>query len=318
MHNEVSITDRSRFDVSRRALGFTLLELLVVISIIAIIISLLVPALSSARQTGMSNVCLANLRTLGQGLTMYSTEHHDQLVPGRLPKLDNDHWRALVLGGWKYRPTFLAMMGTNVGIPAFDDPMPSRGIVDKFGEPGDQQDYSSKVYVCPTVSSWTDERNGAYGYNYQFIGNSRLSDNSDPVSFKNWPVSVTRIKDTSRTVAVADCMGTAATVATNARTRYIGNGRDAHGLGNEAFNLDPPRIDLGKGESAGFPDERTAVDPRHLGKGAVLFVDTHAELSRPESLGYRVRDDGSFAFDGNNSLWSGTNRDEAWVPGYGD
>ena len=298
--------------------GFTLIELLVVISIIAIIISLLIPALSSARQTGMSNVCLANLRSLGQGLTMYSTDHQDRLVPGRLPKLDNDHWRSLVMGGWKYRPTFLAIMGSNVGIAAFDDPMPSRGTVDRFGEPGDQQNYSSKVYVCPAVSTWTDERNGAYGYNYQFLGNSRLRDSGDPNSFKNWPVSVTRIKDPSRTVAVADCMGTAATYAVNERWPYENNARDGHRFGNEGFNLDPPRIDLTQGEAAGFPDKRTAVDPRHLGKGAVMFVDTHVDLSRPEALGYRIRDDGSFTFDGNNSMWSGTGRDEAWVPGFGN
>ncbi|GMU33385.1 MAG: prepilin-type N-terminal cleavage/methylation domain-containing protein [Planctomycetia bacterium] len=297
--------------------AFTLIELLVVISIIAIIIALLLPALSSARQSGISNVCLANLRTLGQGLTMYSTDHQDQLVPGRLPKLNNDNWRALVKGGWKYRPTFLAMMGTNVNLAAFDDPMASKNTIDRFGEPGDQQNYSSKVYVCPGVPNWTDERNGAYGYNYQFLGNSRISDSADPTSFKNWPVSVTRIHDTSRTVAVADCMGTAATVAAKDRVPYENNGRNPHGMGNEGFNLDPPRIDQALGESAGFPDERTAADPRHLGKSAVLFVDTHASLELPANLGYRVRNDGSYAFDGNNSLWSGTGRNEAWMPGYG-
>jgi len=297
--------------------AFTLIELLVVISIISIIIALLLPALSSARQSGISNVCLANLRTLGQGLTMYSTEHHDQLVPGRLPKLDNDNWRALVKGGWKYRPTFLAMMGTNVNLAAFDDPMPSAGTVDRFGEPGDQQNYSSKVYVCPSAPDWTDERNGAYGYNYQFLGNSRISDSSDPTSFKNWPVSITRIRDTSRTVAVADCMGTAATYPTADRWNYENNGRDGHRFGNEGFNLDPPRIDASNGEAAGFPSKRSAVDPRHLGKAAVMFVDSHASLELPVNLGYRILDDGSYAFDGNNSMWSGTGRDVAWVPGYG-
>lgn len=300
---------------SRRA-GFTLIELLVVIGIIAIIISILVPALSSARQTSVGQVCLANLRTLGQGLTMYSTDHHDHLVPGRLPRVDNDNWRALVYGGWKYRPTFLAMMGTNVGIQAFEDPMPSRFMIDRFGERGDRQNYSSKVYVCPAVSDWTDERNGSYGYNYQFLGNSRLFDSSDIHSFKNWPVSITRIRDTSRTVAVADCMGTAATYDPATRWTYQNNGEDGHRFGNEGFNLDPPRIDTADGESAGFPTKRTAIDPRHLGKATTLWADTHATMETPASLGYRQNPDQSFAWDGNNSLWSGTGRDEAWRPGF--
>lgn len=307
-------------DGPRRALNpacpaFTLIELLVVIAIMAILISVLLPALSSARQSGIGNVCMSNLRVLGQGLTMYSTEHHDQLVPGRLPRVDNDNWRALVLGGWKYRPTFLAMMGTNVGIAAFEDPMPSRFLIDKFGEQGDKQNYSSKVYVCPAVPTWTDERNGCYGYNYSFLGNSRLSDPSNLFSFKNWPVSVTRVKDTSRTVAVADSMGTAATFEATNRWAYENNAQDAHRYGNEGFNLDPPRIDPSNGESAGYPDERTAVDPRHLGKASTLWVDSHASLETTTALGYRQNPDGSFRWDGNNGLWSATGRDIAWTPG---
>ncbi len=301
----------------RSAAGFTLIELLVVMAIIGLLLAILLPALSTARRTGLGSVCTANLRTLGQGLTMYSTEHADQLVPGRLPKLDADHWRALVLGGWKYRPTFLAMMGTNVNLPAFDEPMASQGLVDRFGQPGDQQDYSHKVYVCAAAANWTDERNGAYGYNYQFLGNARLSDPGDAFSFKNWPVKVTKIRDASKTVAVADCMGTAATFAASERKEYINNGRDAHLRGNEGFNLDPPRIDQALGEAAGFPSQRTAVDPRHNGKGAVMYLDTHCDLQTPEALGYRTNSDGSFRFDGNNALWSGSGRDVAWTPSYG-
>ncbi|RIK69180.1 MAG: hypothetical protein DCC65_00065 [Planctomycetota bacterium] len=312
----MQIRSRRPPPATARSCGFTLIELLVVISIVAIVIAILIPALSSARQSSIGQVCLANLRTLGQGLTMYSTDHHDHLVPGRLPRVDNDNWRALVLGGWKYRPTFLAMMGTNVGIQAFDDPMPSRFLIDRFGERGDKQNYSSKVYVCPAASEWTDERNGSYGYNYQFLGNSRLSDSSNLFSFKYWPVSVTRIRDTSRTVAVADSMGTAATYGSSNRWPYQNNAEDGHRFGNEGFNLDPPHINTSNGEAAGYPDKRTAVDPRHLGKAATLWVDTHASVERPEALGYHISPDGAFRFDGNNALWSGTGQDVPWTPDF--
>lgn len=294
--------------------AFTLIELLVVMAILSLLISILLPGLSAARQRGHATVCLANLQTLGKGLTMYSTDHDDQLVPGRLPKLDDDNWRALVLGGWKYRPTFLAMMGTNVGIQPFDDPMPRRTMYDQYGEKGDQQNYGSKVYVCPLVADWTDERNGSYGYNYQFLGNSRLRDASDPLSFKNWPVSTSRLLSPATLVAVADSAGTAASYPRDERLSYLNNARDASRLGNEGFNLDPPRVDASNGEMAGFEEgHNSAADDRHLGRANVLWVDAHASSMSLEQLGYRSEANGVVRQDGNNAQWSPSHRDEAWV-----
>src|SRR2546421_2791082 len=64
----------------RRRLAFTLVELLVVIGIIAILIGILLPSLSKAREAGKTSAGLSNLRQLTQGWIMYAQENKGNLV----------------------------------------------------------------------------------------------------------------------------------------------------------------------------------------------------------------------------------------------
>ncbi len=282
---------------SRRA--FTLIELLVVTSIISLLIGLLMPALTSARQAGRAAVNLANVRSLGQAMHHYMNDW-EALIPVRLPPGERHGKSQRLEARWHW------FLGDYVGAPFKAATDAERDAI-LTGAPLPRVD--NKVFLDPNhtladlggSSGNIDAlRNGSYGYNYHYLGNSRV-DNPRP-RYDNFPVRLSLIKTWDRTICVAGSLGN--------QTVFRDSGR----RGEHAYTLDPPRLDTRRNNAQRFAQSSgmSPVEVRHQRKGAVAFLDGHAGLMTLAELGYVVEDESrnQVAHDrGDNALWNGLGTD---------
>ena len=141
--------------ICRTRRSFTLIELLVVIAIIAILAAMLLPALNKARMTAQKSSCQNNLKSMGNAVAMYTSDHDDTL-----PGLNG--FAPFSLAWWKAR------IGPYVGLSINPlDPALLRADWD--------EDFSKGVFRCPIwksaliTSGLIGEKNvygGGYGYGY--------------------------------------------------------------------------------------------------------------------------------------------------------
>ena len=110
--------------------GFTLVELLMVITIIGLLASLLLPALSQARESGRQAACLSNLRQLHLANLTYATDH------GCYAPAAPDIWGDNLIRWYGTRP--------NTGVP-FDS---------RTGPLSPHLGGSRAIRACPSMSKW--------------------------------------------------------------------------------------------------------------------------------------------------------------------
>ena len=278
--------------------GFTLVELLVVIGIIALLISILLPSLNSARQSAASTVNLSNLRQLGTGLEFYRNDH-DGLFPthssanltGATPPVPRTRWADRIYPYLESEDVFTS--------PLLDE-RARQTAMKPFNHTirvvGNTLDESDAIYF------------GGYGYNYQYLGNSRT-----PGGLMPYQAATGRVRNAVETVAISDTKGSR-------------KGDDTFDYDSGQYVIDPPlqSFELGSrgsrettadpadggnyGYSGGdgstpvvVPEHRATPDARNSqDRVAAVFVDGHGVQLPLSEL-----DD--FDGDGNpdNGLWNG-------------
>jgi len=116
--------------------AFTLLELLVVIGIIALLMTILLPALKTAKDTARSIVCVNNLKQIGTVIQLYANDHDNWLVPAR--------------------PNMPGPVGTG----GYYWPYP---LSDLYLKPGPKLRFVNDVFRCAGVKEIIWEGQGMYG-----------------------------------------------------------------------------------------------------------------------------------------------------------
>lgn len=136
-----------------RARAFTLIELLIVVAIIALLIGILLPALSKSRQVGRATACLSNMHALAQSIQMYADSND-----GRLPAVGLAHGGSVDEGN-----AWINSAATEIGIekvtrcPADE----SRYWITEYGATGQRRrlSYATNYYTVGTLEGFEEFNN---------------------------------------------------------------------------------------------------------------------------------------------------------------
>jgi prepilin-type N-terminal cleavage/methylation domain-containing protein/prepilin-type processing-associated H-X9-DG protein len=256
--------------------GFTLVELLVVIGIIALLISILIPALTKAKTVAQRAACLSNLRQLSYATLMYINANRGVFPPHKQTLADpTSFWGDCIM-------PYLAS-GNAVNPKPFDDPAQGSETV------GENFAVWQFAYDCDHIS---------YGYNAYFLGHYCYSDNSAfypnmPEYLQGNPTGEKPTTLASGYIKPYDWM----------KITMVKHSSDCIMFGDSSppavFSLWWPKAAMATKATDGPATDgygSQGIDcVRHKGMGCVAFCDGHAELRYSKDINPKI--DPGFAPD---------------------